>query len=207
MTDDFWIPIDFSEDTNVRLYNAVMACHLVHTYTLENLNSYFLFHAENYLLQNFRKELVIFLKERKENLPAQYYSLVRAAEKTFPYFSENKKFNKKGKFLDVKPIPSVDYKDIQIETRLVWRKYLALNNLITTTYGSIHLDEKNWSDIVAEQAAGKGIDFDAVPFYWHSIVVRVDGDNSTLRFNLHEPYSKFGKRAKKEMKAHAKEGT
>lgn len=197
---DYWIPITYSEDTAERLKAAIAACYQVHLYTLEQLNTYFLFHAENYRLGAFRHELAVYLKKNK--LDAQHYSLTKAAEQTFPYFTENKKINGDGKFVFVEPVAPENYQNIQIEPRQVWQKYLALNSLITTCYGTIQLDEQRWPEIVGEQAAAKNIEFSAVPFYWHSVVIHVDDAEPLLRFNLHEPNSKFGKRARKEMKQH-----
>lgn len=197
---DHWIPINYDEDVAQRLDAALYSCYRVHTFTLKELNHYFIAHAENLLLGDFRRQLAEFLRRGKESLAAQHYTLTKAAEKTFPYFTENKKINGEGKFIAVEPIPVENYIDIQIETRQVWRKYLALNSLITTAYGTIYLDEKEWPEIVANQAAEKGIGFDTVPFLWHSILIRVVAGEPMLKFNLHEPDSKFGKRGTKEMK-------
>lgn len=200
---DYWIPISYNETTAENLKTAVETCHSVHLFTLKTLNDYFIHHTENLLLGDFRAQLAKFFRDNKKVSMAQHYSLTKAAEKTFPYFSENKKINKNGKFIAVRPIPLEKYHEIQIEKRQVWRKYLALNSLITTTYGTIYLDVEKWPEIIAEQAAEKGIPFDTVPFLWHSVVIHVDSEDSKLRFNLHEPDSKFGKRAKKGMRQFA----
>lgn len=200
---DYWIPITYSDSTGEKLEKAIAACHRVHVFTLKTLNDYFIDHAENYLLKGLRRELAIYLRNHKETLVAQHYSLTKAAEQTFPYFSENKKINNKGKFIAVKPIPVEKYKNIQIETRQVWRKFLALNSLITTAYGTIYFEATEWPEIVADQAAEKGIRFDTVPFLWHSVVIHVASGESKLHFNLHEPDSKFGKRSMKEKKQYA----
>lgn len=200
---DHWIPITYSDETAEKLEKAVAACYSVHLYTLKTLNDYFIAYAENLLLGEFRKGFAKWLRESKKISVTQHYTLTKAAEKTFPYFSENKKINNQGKFVTVKPIPVKKYHDIQIETRKVWHKYLALNSLITTAYGTIYLDEHQWPEIAASQAAEKGIGFDMVPFLWHSVVIHVDSEDSKLRFNLHDPNSKFGKKSKKEMKQYA----
>lgn len=197
---DYWIPISYDEETAEKLRLAVAACHRVHVFTLKTLNNYFIAHAENLLLGDFRRELATFLRSDKKVSAAQHYSLMKAAEKTFPYYTENKKINDQGKFIAVKPIPIKKYKNIYIETRQVWRKYLALNSLITTAHGTIYLNEHEWPQIVANQAAEKGVGFDTVPFLWHSAIIHLDSVEPKLRFNLHEPDSKFGKRAKKAMK-------
>lgn len=199
---DFWIPITYEEETAQKLTAAVAACRRVHVFTLQTLNEYFIDHADNLLLGNFRHELATFLSRNKKRLPAQHYSLTKAAEQTFPYYTENKKINDQGKFIAVKAIPPKKYKNIQIETRQVWRKYLALNSLITTTHGTVFLDEQQWTQIMANQAAEKKIGFDTVPFLWHSVVIHVDPVAPKLRFNLHEPDTKFGRRSKKAMKLH-----
>jgi len=199
---DFWIPITYDETAAKKLEKAVIACHKVHVYTLKTLNEYFITHTENLLLREFRKGFAEFLPSVRKGAVAQHYTLTKAAEKTFPYFSENKKINKNGKFITVKPIPAKEYRDIQIESRQVWHKYLALNSLITTTYGTIHLEKDEWPEILASQAAEKGIGFDFVPLLWHSIVIHLESGNDKLRFNLHEPNSKYGKRSIREMKQH-----
>lgn len=198
-THGFWIPVSFgSEDTLENFKNALSACHSVHTYTLQALNDYFISHAEPYPYVNFRIELMLFLSKNRMQLPAQRYSLIRASEKTFPYFTENKKI-KKGKFVPVDPIERENYCEMQIESRHIWRKYLALNGLITTGYGSIFLTD-DWTDILSEQAAEKGIAFDTVPYLWHSILLHFEEGRNEIRFNLHEPDSVFGKMARKEMR-------
>ena len=187
-----------SEETEENLEKGLKACYRVHIFTLQTLNDYFLKNLESLRLGDFRIELAHFLKDNKSDLMAQHYSMTKAAEKTFPYFTENKKINKNGKFIAVKPIPVENYRDIQIEARQVWRKYLALNSLITTSHGTVYLEENKWPEIIANQAAEKGIGFDAIPFYWHSVVIRLKAGEPMLRFNLHEPDSKFGIRSKKE---------
>jgi len=199
---DHWIPITYTDNTTEKLEKAIAACHKVHVYTLKTLNNYFIAHTENLLLREFRKGFAEFLPSVRKGAVAQHYTLTKAAEKTFPYFSENKKINKNGKFITVKPIPVKEYRDIQIETRQVWQKYLALNSLITTTYGTIYLEKDEWPEIVENQAAEKGIEFDIVPFLWHSVVIHVEPGAAKLRFNLHEPHSKFGRRSMKKMKQH-----
>lgn len=200
MTNKFWIPITFSnQETEEKIEAAINACLTVHHWTLAVLNDYFVSHAEPYLYRHFRIQLNEYLNLQKDWLPAQRYSLIRAAEKTFPYFSENKKFKGK-KFIRVKPINSLDYNEIQIETRQVWKKYLALNGLITTAYGTIFLSDE-WADILEEQVAGKSIDFELIPYLWHSVTIYRDiKGESKLRFNLHEIHTKFGRRAEKEVK-------
>lgn len=197
---DFWIPISYDDDTQARLASGIYSCYLVHCFTVQTLNDYFLDHLESYPLVNFRRELAIFLRESKENLSAQHYSMTKAAEKTFPYFTENKKIID-GKFVAVAPIRARYYQQIQIEPRQIWRKYLALNSLITTVYGTIYLEE-SWPDILAAQAAEKKIEFGAAPFLWHSILVHADPQQPRLRFNLHEPDSKFSRRRQQEMTHH-----
>lgn len=188
-----WIPINYDDNTRLRLVSAVRACHRVHAYTVETLNDYFIDHAESYPLSSFRYELALFLSDHKDSLTAQHYALTKAAEKSFPYFTENKKINGDGKFIPVKPILLQDYSDIQIESRRIWRKYLALNDLITTAYGTLYLDNATWMQTVEAQATEKNVTFEAVPFLWHSVTVRVDLEEPKLRFNLHEPDSKFSK--------------
>lgn len=196
---DYWIPIEMDENTQIRLEKALSSCYQVHLFTLKALNDNFMDHAENLLLGDFRKKLAKFLKINKQSLIAQQYSLWRAAEKTFPYFTENKKINSDGKFIAVLPIDYAYYKEIQIEKRQVWQKYLALNSLITTSYGTIYLDKEKWPEILISQAAEKNVPFDMSPFLWHSVLIRI-GSEPQLRFNLHNPDSKFGRKAKKAMK-------
>lgn len=206
MTDRHWIPISFSDAaTPQALEAAINACHRVHIFTVETLNNYFIDHAEMYPYYNFRRELNLFLRDEMpfthgyELLQAaQRYSLVRAAEKTFPYFNENKKI-KRNKFVPVEPIHWDAYNEIQIEARKVWRKYLALDSLITTTYGSIFL-EGDWVEVLTEQAAEQGAVFEMTPFLMHSVTVFFSGEETRLRFNLHHVDTKFGKSAKREMK-------
>lgn len=199
---DFWIPITYDASTGERLEHALADCYKAHVYTLKTLNNYFIAHTENLLLREFRRGFASWLRDNKKGSVAQHYSISRAAEKTFPYFSENKKINNKGKFIAVKPIPVEKYKEIQIESRYVWRKYLALNNLITTAHGTLYLEAEKWPEIIANQAAEKGIGFDIIPSLWHSVLIHIDPEDAKLRFNLHEPDSKFGKRSMKEMKKH-----
>ena len=194
---DHWIPVTYYDQTADNLEKVVADCHKVHIFTLKALNDYFVAHTENLSLGDFRRDFAGFLRNNLNDTVAQHYTLTKAAEKTFPYFSENKKINNRGKFIAVKPIPAKDYKDIQIETRKIWRKYLALNNLITTAHGTLYLEKEKWPEIIAEQAAEKGVGFDTVPFLWHSAVIHVDSGDAKLRFNLHEPDSKFGKQAMK----------
>lgn len=206
MSEEYWIPISFNnEETEIKLEWAITACHEVHLYTIDTLNSYFLFHAENYLYSAFRRELNLFLKgdlpfPAKFNLleKAQRYSLVRAAEKSFPYFNENKKF-KKEKFIPVKPLTIEQYNEIQIPTRQVWHKYMVLNDLITTVYGTINLEE-GWANIIDDQAEAKGIPFNTFPFMAHSITILWSERETKLKFNLHDAHTKFGKKAKQETK-------
>lgn len=194
---EHWIPIYFkSEDVSARFEEAIDACQWVHAYTVETMNEYFISHAEPYPFTNFRIELAVILQREKEQLHAQRYSLVRAAEKTFPYWNENKKIKRK-KFVPVEPIPKEKYSDIWIETRQVWKKYLALYQMITTAYGSVYLDE-SWTEIVREQLAEKKSVFTALPFLAHSVTIR-RGEIWQIRFNLHNPKSVYGKIAKKEM--------
>lgn len=192
MTNDFWIPISFgSEETEEKIVRAITSCWQIHVFTLETLNDYFIDHAEPYLYRNFRKELNLFLRDAEENFHAQRYSLVRAAEKTFPYFSENKKFKGK-KFIQVKPIPAENYREITVPTRQVWKKYLALNGLITTVYGTIFLADC-WIEVLESQALKNKISFDMIPYLWHSVTIHLSQERQEIKFNLHDQFSKFGK--------------
>jgi hypothetical protein len=196
---NFWIKVDFhNEETEEKVLAGIAACYRVHSYTIETLNDYFIDHLENYRYHFFRRELGIFIL--KENLTqyAPRYSLVRAAEKSFPLFNEQKHF-KNRKFVPVKPIPLEEYNEIQFENRKIWRKYLALNNLITTTFGSIFLSQ-NWIEVVERQVEVLGISMNSVPFLMHSVTLMRQQESWAIRFNLHDPDSKFGKLARKEMK-------
>lgn len=198
---DYWIPINVDQDVQVLLEKAVTACYRAHVFTLDALNNFFIKNTEHLLVRDFKADFALFLSTHRGELRAQQYSLWRASEKTFPYFRENKKINKNGKFFPVKPIDPNDYKEIQIEKREVWQKYLALNSLITTSYGTIFLDEEKWPEIMVMQALDKKVSFDMVPFLWHSVTVRM-GSEPKLRFNLHDLDSRFGKKAKKAIKQH-----
>lgn len=179
MINDFWIPITFSsEETEENLQLAVGHCHLVHVYTLEQMNNYFAKHAETLRYANFRPELLSFIKEDRMTNFAQYYSLIHAAEATFPYFAEHKSFGK-----PVEPINQKDYTTIQIKARKIWRKYMSLNDLITTAYGTIYLDE-NWTEIAISQAETKKLFFWQIPDAMHSITL--DIASKKIFLNLYE---------------------
>lgn len=197
---NFWIPARFEdEQIGWRVTNGINACYRVHSYTVEELNNYFIFHLESYRYHLYRRELGILIKNEKLTQFAPRYSLVRAAERTFPYWNEHKKF-RRNQFVPVEPIARDEYNDIQFESRKIWRKYLALNNLITTSYGTLYLDGQ-WVDTAKRQAEEMEIAFSAVPFLMHSVTLR-DGRDGTwlLHFNLHSPDSKFGKLARQEMR-------
>lgn len=195
--DDFWIPVSFNGRTHENLSLAITSCHRVHTITVIRLNNHFSAHAEVYKYNQFREEFYHILKE--ENLPAQRYSLINAAEKTFPYFNQNKKI-KKGKFIPVDPLPREDFHEIQFETRQVWKKYLVLNSLITTAYGNIDLDE-SWVNVIGEQAEEREIAFESIPLLWHSVTLFLSDEEQKIKFNLHKPDSRFGKEALKRVES------
>lgn len=204
MSNDFWIPVSFnSELTEQKFAKAIDTCHLVHIFTVDALNNYFLALAEKYPYTLFRKELMVFIKEQKLVQHAQRYSLIRAAEKSFPYFSARCKLNSNSKFVKVNPQTADQYNEIQFLSRQVWYKYMALNSLITTAYGTISLEDE-WPQILTDQAESQGIPFKTIPFLAHSATLSLNGDKAKIKFNLHSLNSKFGKRARQEMRQEIK---
>jgi hypothetical protein len=191
MNNEFWIAAEFaSDETEQKFKVAINACYTIHLFTLKKLNNYFLEHAELYHYAKFRGELNRFILENKKILPAQRYSLQKAAEMTFPYFNKNKKFSE-GVFVPVVPLAAAEYHTIQIQTRQIWERYLALNSLITTVYGTVYLSDQ-WTEILQRQAAQARIDFEAIPLLWHSITLTTEV-GPKLKFNLHPLDSKFNR--------------
>lgn len=198
---NFWIPITLGDQTEEKIQTAIAACHQVHVFTVQTLNDYFFDHAEMYFYGNFRRELNLYVLRENLSRQAQRYSLTRASEKTFPYFNAHKKFEG-DKFVAVKPLTRKDYNEIQLQSRQVWRKYMALDSLITTAYGTVFLDE-SWVEVVQAQCRQREIEFEIVPFLMHSATISLSSEEQRIQFHLHDPHTKFGKLARKEMKKYA----
>lgn len=195
MKEAFWIPITFSsEETEEKIQKAVEACWQVHVFTLDALNDYFKKYKTQLNYRDFRGTLAKYIAQEELIKFAQQYSLRKAAEQTFPYFSYRKSFDKKGKLIPVAPIYSREYTEIQIQSRKIWAKYMVLNNLITTVYGSIYLGE-NWGDSVERQAVFHEIPFSNIPDLMHSITI--DIQEKHLCLNLHNKDSRYGRKTHK----------
>lgn len=194
-SDNFWIPISFTNsETTEKLHRAIAALQQVHNWTVEYLNGYWLDNLTMPAYKDFRPDLEKYIKREKLLITAQRYSILRAAEQTFPYVSESIFLDGEGK---VCLAPPREIDSIQIESRKVWRKYLAKGYGITTGYGTIFLEGK-WKETLRQQAEGTPIDL--IPFLWHSLTIKhIEFDRWKAKFNLHSQYSKFGDEAKKEL--------
>jgi len=193
---DYWVEASLgSNEMEHKLAQALLAIQTVHNHTVDYLNSHFINHnGEIPSFQEYRTELNRYIKEKKLWRFTQRYSMEKAAEQTFPYFTNANKFDDRERFV---PVPYDSYNSIQIKTRKVWRKYLADGGGMTTVYGTLFL-ENDWKGILRQQA-GK-IPLDLFPFLWHSATLRIDGDGKYfLKFNFHSPSSKQGESAKEEL--------
>jgi hypothetical protein len=192
---NFWIPISFanSELSIERLEKAISVCQQVHSWTVDYINGYWLGNLIIPQYQVFRPTLWKFIRKKKLLKDAQRYSLIRASEQTFPYVVEALYVDEK-KEVHLAQTEKVD--SIQIEARRVWRRYLAKDYGITTTYGTI-FPEGDWKRTIREQMEGTPIDL--IPFLWHSITVRREENRWEIQFNFHKQNDRFGEKAKKEL--------
>lgn len=193
----FWIDIEFGDEdvATFKLVKALSACKKVHEWTVEVLNSYWSVYLRMPKYREFRKDLSRYIAENRLLNKTQQYSLYKAAEQTFPYVASQISVNEKWEATPASPLK--EYKEIQIKSRKIWKRYLANDYGITTTYGTI-FPVGDWKNVVREQAGE--IPLDLVPFLWHSISVWNSRKGWKMRFNMNNPDSKAGKRAIKEMR-------
>lgn len=195
-TTEYWVEASLgSEGMGKKLAQALLTIQTVHNHTVDYLNSHFINHnGEIPSFQEYRTELNRYIKENKLWRFTQRYSMEKAAEQTFPYFTSASKFDERERFV---PVPYDSYNSLQIKARKVWRKYLADGGGMTTIYGTLFL-ENDWKGVLRQQA-GK-IPLDLFPFLWHSITLKIEGDGKYfLKFNFHSPSSKRGENAKEEL--------
>lgn len=192
--DDFWIPVSFGnpEITVDRLEKALAALQQAHNWSIQYLNGYWLDNLATPAYVDFRHDFRKYVYREKLLRHTQNYSLNRMSEKSVSYFLSKIALDDENKavLVDADEIDS-----IQIKSRRIWRKYLIKGYGLTTHYGNI-FPEAKWKEIIREQMDGTPIDL--IPFLWHSVVVKQEGDWS-IRFNFHKQDSKAGEKAKKEL--------
>lgn len=188
---NFYFPVSFSSDeTAPKLKIAIEECHRIHNYTVNWINRYWLDNARVPSLKEFYPTLSRYLSEEEPLKYTQRYSLIRAVEQTFPFATSQIQIAARKKIVLAEPLE--EYNTIQIQTRKVWQKYLALYGFITTTYGSIY-PEGNWKEIVRNQA--ENVPVDVIPFLWHSVTVQKKKENWQMCFNLHQSGTPYGQKA------------
>jgi hypothetical protein len=194
MTNEFWIDVSLQDEkSEEKLLKAIDILHYIHTWTVVHLNRRFIQDKNITPYADFRKDLNTLIRKQKLWRYAQRYSLERAAEKTFPYYSASIRLNKDANLVPVQP--SED-REITIRARKVWKKYLAEGRGITTIYGMIFF-EGEWKKILREQAGD--IPIDLFPYLWHSVTIRPDESGWKLRFNFHPQNSVYGAMAQAEL--------
>lgn len=191
---EHWIDVSFEDEkTNERLEKALKSLQQMHNWTINYLNLYLLKNASTPKYRNIRGEANLYIKKEKLKRNTQRYSLEKATEQSFPYFSSKPKFDDNFKLIPVEP---TTISEIQIKARKVWKRYLATGGGITTTYGTIYL-EGDWKKTLREQADEIAVDL--FPYLWHSIVLKKENDQWKIKFKYHSPDTKQGKQAEKEL--------
>lgn len=188
---DHWINISFGdEEAHNKLLKSLNNCWLVHKWTVKILNESLTNNLAPVRYKDFRPALNIFIYENNLLKDSQRYSLLRAAEKSFPYFTSKPKFDGKMKLITVDPIMSAEYREIQVQSRQAWIRYLANDRPITTKYGTVFL-EGNYKEILREQAAQAGIPvshYASLLYLIHSVTFKyIKVEKWQIKLNLH-PY-------------------
>lgn len=202
---DCWFDVSFwnEEETTTKLNKALEICYEVHVWTVEAANNYWREHLKMPRFSNFRLIAAKHLKGSEWVKYVQRYTLDRVVEQTFHYVAIQMRVQKKkSAAIPAKPMPFEEFNTFQIEARKIWRKYLAEDRGISTTYGII-FPEGEWKKIVRDQV-GK-VDPMLIPYLWHSVTILKSGNNWKMRFNFHEPNSHKGKEAKKELRQDAED--
>jgi hypothetical protein len=194
MVNEFWIDVSLQdEEAEKKVMKAIETMQEVHNWTVALLNHRFVRYKNITPYAEFRKDFNKLIRKEKLWRYAQRYSLERAAEKTFPYYSNNIRTNYDADLLPVQPDK---INEITIRARKVWKKYLAQGRGITTIYGMIFL-EGDWKKILREQAGD--IPIDLFPYLWHSVTLRQEDMSWKLKFNHHAENSIYGDKARDEL--------
>lgn len=196
---NFWIDVSLQdEEYEKQALVSIAVLEIVHAWTIEQLNKYFAENLKMYPFREFRPHLNAFVNERKLWKNTQRYSIERASEHAFPYFSDNVRLDEEDRLI---PVPPREACEIQIRARNVWRRYLARGRGITTNYGILY-PEGEWKKILREQAEQAGnIPIDLFPFLWHSLTLKYFSRDERwkIKFNFHSTGSRFAERAERQL--------
>lgn len=199
MNNEHWIHISVVSDyTDIQIQQSIADCYMVHLWTLATLKEQFLKTLEIPPNQELDINLTLFVYMNELRKHTQRFTLSRAMEKTAAQFRRELRVEE-DKIEFPSPIAQEDYNELDIQSRKIWHRYLEQYSGISTTYGMFLL-EGEWKNILLNQAREIRVTPSYLPLLWYSVTVKKEETGYRLKFNLHDPTSIQGKRARRKLR-------
>jgi len=199
-TAHFWIEVSpESAFTEEGLTAAIEDCMSIHEWAMEEMEKLWREGNFNPQANLLSARMGGYLRSQGSPVRAQRYSQVHALNRAVARFRQEMVEDMEPGMTGVSfrfpnPSPTLAYEEIAIEGRSLWGKYVYQDGRVSTVFGSLFL-EGDWEQTLAEQARLHGVTIEMLSYLWYSATVKkIGGGPWLLRFNVHDPRSKMGKK-------------
>lgn len=209
---DLWIDVSLeSKEKEAEIELAINTCYVVHIWTVEQMKAVWTEELRLLTAKEMEPAMLRYVEKVGHEGRAQRFTLVAAMQKAITQFQKELRTASSteedgGRMVVTLPpsVPKGRYTEMDIQSRIIWRRYLEDYGRLSTKYGLVFL-EGNWPDIMRAYAERMEVGLEWLPLLWHSITLREEIDGWKIRFNFYDPNSAQGKRRTKgKRRLHAK---
>lgn len=196
----YWVDASLeSEEMEERVWRAMDEASYVRSWAVEELNARWHAATGYPTTAELVPAMTQFLKGKSYGL--QRYSLLAILNSTVTAFNRMVREEKLGDIAIVN-LPKIEFSEtieLTFQARSVWPKYIMEHSRLSTVYGSVFL-EGEWNFILAEQALSLRIPGGLFPYLCYSASLKTAAGLYQVRFNVHQPASREGKKLTRKKK-------
>lgn len=198
-TRQFWIDVEpDNPETAERLNETLGICHETYLWAMDTITATWINEKHIPKVGNLSKNLTELVKSEPQYKKVQRYTLNRVIEEVISKFNQELEIGSNGRVKFPEAPKKNQLNTLQIPVRGIWKKYLEESSRVSTAYGSLYMTG-DWKDLLKMQAKYNSLSMRQMPYFWHSLTIKEEGELWQIQFNLHNIESHQGKISQKKM--------